>query len=80
MCVGIPHGRHIQNVPFDGHVELGQIDADVDHIATGTLVHVSQVHLNSIAHTRTHTHKIPYISERFNIRSHALWHCQQYTV
>ena len=36
---------HLQDVPLDRHVELGQVDAQGDHVGVLHLAHVSQVNL-----------------------------------
>lgn len=58
MRAELPDCRHLENVPLDGHVELGEVDADGDHVAAGLLVHMPQVHLhpNTVNDKATHAH------------------------
>lgn len=42
---GLPHGWDFEDVPLDGSVKLGQINADVDDIAATNFVDVSKINL-----------------------------------
>lgn len=44
----IPHGWDGQDVPFDGHVELAEIDAHVHDRRSGPFLQVTQVDLESV--------------------------------
>ena len=41
----ISNSRHLENVPFDRHVEFGQIDAERDYVGTFDLAHMPKVNL-----------------------------------
>ena len=41
----VPGGRHLQDVPLDREVKLGEVDADVDDVGAPHLVDVLQVEL-----------------------------------
>lgn len=40
-----PDGRNLKDVPLNGHVKLGEVDADLDLVGADLLVHVSEVDL-----------------------------------
>ena len=41
----IPDCGHFQNVPFDRHVELAEIHADIDDVGSFHLVDMTEIHL-----------------------------------
>jgi len=41
----LPDSRHLQDVPLNGHVELGQVHTHFHDIGTRLLVHVAQIDL-----------------------------------
>lgn len=41
----LPHGWDFEDVPLDGSIKLGQINADVDDIAATNFVDVSKINL-----------------------------------
>ena len=45
----VPNGGNCQDVPLDRHVELGQVDTDVDDVGALLFFLVSEVHLKRIA-------------------------------
>ena len=48
VVLDVPDGGNLQNVPLDAHVELGQVDADLDLGPTVLLVDVTQVNLKQM--------------------------------
>ena len=47
VIFNIPNGGNGQDVPFDRHVELGEIHANVDNVGACFFFLVSQIHLEN---------------------------------
>ena len=45
VVLDVAHGRNLEDVPLDGHVELGEVDADFNLRPPVLFVNVTQVHL-----------------------------------
>ena len=41
----VPRGGHVEDVPLDGEVELGEVDPGLDHVGAADLVQMFQVEL-----------------------------------
>ena len=56
-------GRHVEDVPLDGQVKLGQVDADGHDVVARLLVHVLQVDLYSWKSRRSKLEKVEPLAE-----------------
>jgi hypothetical protein len=45
VVLDVPDGRHLEDVPLDGHVELGEVDPDLDLRPPVLFVNVPKINL-----------------------------------